>query len=117
MKYLKKTNRLIQKPIYGLSTNFSDRIVITHFPPKDFNTGIIGNFIVGEEKITKNIMLNSPKIVLHGHSEYPSISKKNDIKIISVGSLYNGYYTEYYPENVEFVFKRAAIKYASSPSA
>ncbi|WP_246253045.1 metallophosphoesterase family protein [Acidianus brierleyi] len=117
MKYLKKTNRLIQTSIYGLSVNFSDKIVITHFPPKGFGTGIIGNFMIGNEETTKKILHNKPKIVLHGHSEYPSISEKNGIKIISIGSLYNGFYTEYYPDNVEFVFKRAAIKYASSPSA
>ncbi len=110
MKYLKKTNRLIQNSINGLSINFSDKIVITHFTPKDFGTGMIGNFTIGSDEISRKIKSNSPKIILHGHSEYPAISEKNGIKVISIGSLYKGFYTEYYPDNLEFVFKRAAIK-------
>lgn len=94
-KYLKKTNRLIDSKFLDFSTDFSTEFYITHFPPKDFDTGLTYNVRIGRSEIDSVILKNKPKVVLHGHSEEQRVSEKIGIKIISIGSFIHGYYAIY----------------------
>lgn len=98
MKYLKKTDRLISRKFFDLSTDFSTEISITHFPPKGFKSGLLMNKEIGRKEISAMILSSKTKIVIHGHSENQSSVTSRGFQIISVGAFEKGYLAVYYPE-------------------
>lgn len=90
-KYLKKNN-LIITDLFNLSTSFSSRKVITHFPPRNPR---------GSQKILGQILSNLPELVFHGHLDEQREYYIGKTRIISVGSLEKGYYVIYNGEKYE----------------
>ena len=83
-KYLRKMNKLIVSPFLNVfSTDFSSKIVITHFPP-DSPTG--------SRFVKAKILAESPEIVIHGHTRVQKEYSIGRTRVISVGSMELGYY-------------------------
>ncbi|EZQ03831.1 hypothetical protein CM19_08895 [Candidatus Acidianus copahuensis] len=106
MKYLKTNKRLIEGKYLNLSTDFSTGIHITHFPP-EVNTSIL-NVKVKNDEIRSIILKNSPKIVIHGHSDRQCTYNLGKTTVISIGSFKAGYYAVYIPDKEEIILKWAS---------
>ncbi|MCI2414647.1 MAG: hypothetical protein MPF33_05270 [Candidatus Aramenus sp.] len=107
MKYLKSTSRLIDSDAFERSFNLGLKVFMTHFPPKGYGTGTIGGFTVGKDV---PIPRGGKVLVLHGHSDYPSVVKKDETTVVSVGSVLKGFYVELSPDTLELSFKRLAMR-------
>ncbi len=114
MKYLKNNSKLINSEMFVRLFNLNGRVILSHFPPKSYGSGSIGGITIGRDLA---IPKGEKVIILHGHSDYPSLVNKEETTVVSVGSVFKGFYVELDPLTFEFSFKRVAIKYASSPSA
>ncbi|BFH73287.1 hypothetical protein SJAV_12310 [Sulfurisphaera javensis] len=90
-KYLRKNGLLVDK-ILDLSTSFTSKKVITHFPPR---------YPRGSQLVLGQILSNLPEIVLHGHLEEQKTYYINKTQIVSVGSIEKGYYVIYDGEKYE----------------
>ena len=94
-KYLRK-NKLLIDNFLDLSTSFSSKKVITHFPPRKPR---------GSQLVLGNILSNSPELLFHGHIEEQLVYEVGKTKVVSVGSMEKGYYVIYNGKNFEL--KRA----------
>ena len=90
-KYLRKNNLLIDN-FLDLSTSFSSRKVITHFPPRNPK---------GSQLVLGNVLSYSPEFLFHGHIEEQLSYNVGKTKVISVGSMEKGYYVIYDGRNFE----------------
>ncbi|BDB97109.1 hypothetical protein [Saccharolobus caldissimus] len=106
LKYLRSSGRYLIN-MFNISSDFSTEVVISHYPPKGSFTRIIDdNIKIGLKDVSEKILVHKPKLLFHAHSNIQNQGRIYDTIVISIGSLENGYYVEYYPEKFNFIFKR-----------
>ncbi|MEM1599643.1 MAG: hypothetical protein QW214_00705 [Saccharolobus sp.] len=108
LKYLKRNNKYVTK-LLNISSDFSTDVVITHYPPKGSITGIINGVLIGSNQIMAKILSTKPKLLFHAHSDIQKEYLLGQTRIVSIGNLNDGYYTEYYPDSYSFMFKKLEI--------